>query len=216
MRKVLIPVALLLTAAFASAQGHGGPHFRFAGSDGGSMVQLALRADVQKDMGVSGDQKSKLVELEQRMQDAVAANLQEFEKNKESDPNKMRDAIGATGDKFAAELPTVLTADQAKRLKQILIQKAGYGYVQRKEVQDELGLSDDQRAKIATAQADLLKAFDGFRTSSTMDPKMMRKASQEAIEARNQAIADALTADQRAKFEEMKGAPFTFDDEIKG
>jgi hypothetical protein len=216
MRKLFVPIAVLLSAAVCHAQGHGNSmHFRFAGADGGSMVQLALRPDVMKELAITSDENTKLLDLEKRMQDAVTANLDSFSKSGETDPNKMRDAIGATGDKFAMELPSILTADQAKRLRELLIQKNGYGALNRKDLQEELALTDDEKAKLSAANGDMLKAFDGMRTSSTMDPKMMRKAVQEAIDARNKAIESALTDDQRSKFEAMKGTPFTFDDAAK-
>jgi hypothetical protein len=214
MKRVISLTLLLTAAAFSVAQGHGGMHFRFQGSDGGTMVQLAQRPDVQKELGATPDETTKLADLETRMETAVGAGMTDLTKGDNPDPNTIRNGIQAIGDKFALELPTILTADQDKRLRELLIQRAGFSAAQRKDVQDELGLTDDQRAKIKGATADMLKTFDGLR--GEVDAKKIQDEAKAAIDTRNKAIEDAMTPDQRTKFEAMKGKPFTFDEDKKG
>lgn len=204
-------LCLLAACVFAAAQGHGSNKgFRFAGSDGGSLVQLALRPDVQKELALTEEQKAKLDDLESRMQAQVKADLEAMEKSGESDPDKMRSTIGATGDKFAGELPNVLSADQNKRLLGLMLQRAGYGAVLRKDIQEALGVTDEQRTAFAAANKALLASFDDMRTMK-MSMEEMRKMSQDKVNERNAAIEKALTVEQRTKFEAMKGAPFEFE-----
>ena len=204
MKRFLLISAFVIAAATSVAQGHGpARHFRFAGSDGGSMVQLALKPEVQTELGLSATQKSKLSALEAAMQAEVSADFAAMQKSKVSDPNKMRGTVSATGDKFARALPTILNSAQNKRLHQLVIQKAGYGAVLRDDVKNELHLTAAQRAKVAKAEADLLAGFDKIRSGAKADPMAM-------VAARDKAVGDALTRAQKKQFEAMKGKPFKF------
>lgn len=205
MKRFLVLIAMAAGAALSFAQGHGpAHHFRFAGSDGGSMVQLALQPDVQTELKVTADQKTKLAALENAMQTEVSADFAAMQKNKVADPNKQRGTISATGDKFAKSLPSILNKDQYSRLRQILLQKAGYGAVLRPDVQEDLGLTKAQKAGVAKAEADLLAGFDKFaKGDRSGDPMAM-------VRARDKAVGDVLTAKQKAKFDAMQGKPFKF------
>ncbi len=206
MRQLLILAALVTAAAFATAQGHGTAHrFRFAGSDGGSLVQLAERPEVQTELGLTNEEKAKLSALENGMQAQVTANFEAMQKSKTTDPNKMRGTISATGDKFARALPGILTKPQYKRLQELMLQKAGYGAVLRDDVKAQLHVTAAQKTKIAKAESDLLAGFDKIRANG------MGKANPMAmVAARDKAVQNALTPAQQKQFEAMKGKPFKF------
>ena len=203
MKKLLI-LAALATAALSAAQGHGQPHrFRFAGSDGGSLVQLALRPEVQTELALTLEEKSKLSALEAGMQAEVTADFVAMQKSKTTDPNKMRGTVSNTGDKFAKALPGILTKPQNTRLHQLMLQKAGYGAVLRDDVKAQLHVTAAQKTKIAKAEADLLAGFDKIRAGGKADPMAM-------VAARDKAVQKALTPAQQKRFEAMKGKPFKF------
>src|SRR5690349_13446741 len=121
MKRAFWVAALSIVAAFSAAQGHGGMHFRFAGSDGGTLVQLAQRDDVQKELAVTDEQKTKLADVEDRMEKDIESNFADMESKHVEDPNVMRHTISDVGEKFAKELPSVLSEGQAKRLMELLI-----------------------------------------------------------------------------------------------
>ncbi|MEA2552697.1 MAG: hypothetical protein QOJ65_873 [Fimbriimonadaceae bacterium] len=218
MKKIAVFLVPLVLASLAIAQGHGGPRkFRFAGADGGSMVQLALRPDVQKEIAATDEEKAKLADLEERMQAQVQADFEAMAKANESDPNKMRGKIGATGDTFAEELPKILTVPQTQRLHELLIQKVGDSALLRKDVQQELGLTDAQLAQVADAEAGLLKAFDGMlNAEKPLTRDEMRAVSAKAMADRNEKLQKMLTDKQKADFKAMAGKPFTFEDQKPG
>ena len=216
MKRVLILITSLALAALSVAQGHGGQHFRFAGSDGGTLVQLAQRPDVQKELAVTDAEKSKLADLETRMEDAVSKDFETLMSSNEQDPNKMRTTISSTGDMFANELPNILTADQYKRLMELLIQRAGYSALERKDVQDALGFTGDQKTKVNDAQTALLKAFDSLQANDQGDVVKMKADAKAAMQTHSDALKNILTPDQATKFEAMKGKTFTFDEDQKG
>jgi hypothetical protein len=213
MKRVLFICVFLATAALSLAQGHGGSRFMFGATDGGSMVQLLLRDDVLKELAVTDDQKSKINALESRLDAQVVADFEKLQKDNVGDPDTMRGAISSTGDKFAKELPDILTADQFKRLRQLLIQKTGYSTLGRKDIQEELGFSDEQRQKVKDAQRALLDAFDGLMGEPAEKRMSIVK---DAREAHQKTLKEILTADQFAKFDEMKGKPFIFEATKKG
>lgn len=217
MNKFLVFVALLGMVATAFAQKtppHMARRFRFFGADGGSLVQLSIRNDVQKELKVSDEQKTKIADLDHRMQSQIIDKMTEMSKDDKLTPNEMRGGISAIGEKFAVELADVLTADQKKRLLEVLLQQVGYLAVQREDIQDKLGLSEPQRSQVKQAQHDATARLDKIRErmmKEEMSPEERKKISDANIEAHKAAIAAALTDEQRAKFKEMQGAPFEFE-----
>lgn len=213
--KRFIPIALItLTAALSLAQGHGGPRrFMFGATDGGSLVQLLLRKDVLKELAISADQVAKINDLESRLDKQVQADFQKLSDDKVEDADTMRGTISKTGESFAKELPDILTKEQATRLRQILIQKTGYSTLGRKDIQEELGFSDEQKQKVKDAQRALLNSFDALMEQPEEKRGEIVKA---AREKHQQDLKSILSSEQSAKFDEMKGKPFTFEDEKKG
>ena len=238
--RVFITASLLAAAALSMAQGqvqaptkpqtppppvaqgsantgHGtAMHFRFAGSDGGSMVQLAMRPDVQKELALTPDEETKIADLNDRMLTQVTSDFQKMQSDGVQDPNKMRDTISGTGNKFATELPTILTADQNKRLFELLLQRSGYSALERADVQTALGFTDDQKAKVDAAQKALLSAFDDLRTKNFNSREELQAAAKSAMDTHTDALKAILTPDQATKFDAMKGKPFTFEEAKKG
>ena len=203
MNKFLVIFAVSLAAALSFGQGHTKGHFQFQGSDGGSLVQLAQRPEVQKELKVTASQKAKLTDLENRLEDAV---MSDFKKDLPTD--KMRTTVMNTGNGFADELPKILTPAQNKRLLGLLIQKANYSALERDDVQKDLGFSKAQKGKVDAAQADLLKSFDAVQTQKNKNAAMLMVRSAMARHAA--ALKAIMTKSQEKKFEAMKGKPFTF------
>ena len=203
LQKTLILSAAIAAAAIAVAQGHTSGHFRFQGSDGGSLVQLAQRDDVQKELKVNGAQKTKLADLENKLEAAVQTDMQHM-----SSVDNMRNTVMNTGNDYAKKLPSILDATQNKRLLQLLIQQAGYSSLERSDVQKDLGFSKAQSAKVDTAQTTLLKSFDAVQKQNNKKAAMLMVQS--AMMKHTADLKAVLTKSQASKFEAMKGKPFAF------
>lgn len=171
------------------------------------MVQMTHRADVAVELNVTAEQKAKLDALEDAMQTEVS-NVMSAPSD---DPDETRNRISDVGNKCAADLKQILTPRQYGRLREILFQKAGYGAVLRRDVQDELALDAGQKKGVDEAEAGMLQKFDELRSAS-LAPAEMRATMMQTIGARDKAIEDLLTPRQKAQFFRMKGKPFKFED----
>ncbi|QYK56494.1 MAG: hypothetical protein KF733_03215 [Fimbriimonadaceae bacterium] len=208
--KLVLALGLAVFAALASAQGRGGGGMMM-GRGGGSTF-LLQRPDVQADLKLTSDQKSKLDALQAKMRDAMQgmrgnagqggdrqAMMQEFAKMRQENDKAVKE---------------ILTPQQAKRLDELDIQIAGNGVLVRPEIQEKLGLSDDQKKQIADLQQ---RMFDTMR--ETMDRVQNQEIDREEAQAETQnlrkkneeAMGAVLTAEQKAKLKELGGAPFKMD-----
>lgn len=196
----------MVSASFAQG-------FRGFGRGGPQMgAALLRRDDVKNDLKLTDDQKTKLLDL----QDKTGSQMRELFQNGGAggDREKMQADMKVIMDNANKEANTILTPDQQTRLKQIGIQLAGFGAVQVKEIADELKITDDQKAKIA----DLKKTADDANTS-VMEKVRSQEIDREAAgaafkkngDALNSEIGKILTDAQKAKLKEMGGPTFTPD-----
>jgi hypothetical protein len=106
-----------------------------------------------------------------------------------------------------AKLAEILLPNQLKRLNEIYIQQLGTRAFDDEEVATALSITAEQKTSIAKVReeqgAAMRELFTGGGDREAARTKMaeMRKATDEKIIA-------VLTADQKAKFDEMKGKPF--------
>ncbi|WP_144240982.1 hypothetical protein [Fimbriimonas ginsengisoli] len=236
----VLAVALCAAALVGTclAQGGGGQRGnrqgRGARNGPPSLTQLALRSDVQADLAVTDDQKTKLAEL--RPQRGNRANGG-------AGAGGGAGAVGGGGagvgggavggggqrgnrapvdpavlaERRAAEkkaLEAVLNADQMKRLEEIRIQVAGDQAILDPEVQKTLSFTDDQKAKVKEVQ-------DKYRSAmTTMREKMQngdldRQGMQEAMKTNNKVLGEELhkilTPAQADQLKTLGGKPFKAD-----
>src|SRR5207245_2781460 len=79
------------------------------------------------------------------------------------------------------------------------------------EVQAELKITDEQRTKIQTIVDDQRNAMrELFQGGGGGDRQAMMQKMQELRKQTDDKIAAVLTDDQKSKWKEMTGAPFTF------
>jgi len=214
LNKLVLIVTVAAVACSAMAQGGGGGgrggQRGMRGGNPFSAMTLLRRADVQKDLGISDDQKTKIDAVQagvrQKSQDAVAAAG--------DDRQAQQAARTKVNDDAAKDAMAVLTADQQSRLKGIIVQLAGPRAATIKEIQAELGLSDDQKKSIAdlvtrqgTANRDLFaKQQDGSMTAAEVAAE--RKKNDGVL---GDEVGKVLTDAQKAKLKEMAGKPFVAD-----
>lgn len=123
------------------------------------------------------------------------ARFEEFRKQAEERQKEMQ-----------AKLAEILLPHQLDRLKQIYIQVQGVGALQDAEIAKELGISDEQKEKMAevrtAAGAKMRELFQGG------DREAAREKFAELRESINKDVLALLTTEQQEKFEKMKGEKF--------
>ncbi|MCG9895158.1 MAG: hypothetical protein MH204_06750 [Fimbriimonadaceae bacterium] len=220
--KAIAVASLALAASLSMAQGRPGGMGMGMMMQGGGMgdAMLLNSPDVQKDLKLTDEQKSKLEAIRteamagfgggrgqggQRPQgQAQGGQAQGGQRPGAVDwQARMREL----NDKTMA----VLTDAQKARLKQIGIQVAGGRALMRDDVQKDLDLRAAQKQQLKALndsfQAGMMTMFQQMR-----DGSMSREDMQATIE-RNNKILDAeavkvLTPEQKTKFEAMKGPKF--------
>jgi hypothetical protein len=112
-----------------------------------------------------------------------------------------------------AKLAEILLPNQLKRLTEIYVQQAGTGALQDEEIAKELGISDAQKTQIAKVRDDfsakrreMFQPGGGGRGGG--DFEAMRAKMVEMNKAQDEQILAVLSAQQKTKFEEMKGKTF--------
>ena len=220
----VLALSVMVVSAFAQGGGGGG---RGQGRGGqrnmgmqGGPTQLVNRKDVQTELKITAEQKTKLDAALEKVRADRRAAMQggggNFQDMSQEERQKMQ-AANAAADLKALE--SALTKEQITRLNELVIQRAGNGAILRAEVQKELGITDDQKKKIADLQT---KQQEAMRSSMSGMQDMSREERQEAMQKmqetfrKNQEIMNAelgkiLTPEQAAKLKTMGGAPFKFD-----
>jgi len=183
--------------AFGGAFGGG-----FGGPGGGGAMGMLMREDVRKELELLDDQIAELQKIGEGMRDAMRDAFSGDENvPREERFQKMRETMEKVQKDIQAKVDKVLLPHQAKRLKQLENQMNMRGGATRalgggSPIADELGLTDAQKEKIR-AKAEQLEA----------------ELRQKLAELRNKAqeeLLKELTPQQQAKFKDMVGEPFEF------
>ncbi len=205
-------LATALLVADAQAQPPGGRGGRGRGMMGGPgfglMMQLNLvtNADVQKDLDVVDDQKTKLNDLVSQQRTAMQDLFQSMQDlSQEERQAKMQ----KFQEDFQKKLADILLPKQVDRLKQIQLQAEGPMALNNPDVVKALNLTDDQKEKFKTineeAQTKNQEALQGLRGQE------FRTKMQELNKDLMDKLLAVLTPDQTAQFDKMKGAKVDFD-----
>jgi len=202
-------VALVATVALTStalAQ-RGGGGFGMRGGGGG--IGMLRTPEVQTELKLTDEQKTKVTALSEKLQSERRGQGQNFQDLSAEERQKMMADRRAAEDK---QLGEILNADQMKRYHQLQLQQTGMMAVTQKDVADQLNLTADQKTKIqeivSAQQAEMRSMFQGGGGGgdrSAMREKMMAMRKQT-----DDKIAAVLTDDQKSKWKELTGAPFTF------
>lgn len=235
-----LAVAVSSVAAPAMAQrpegGRGGFRGGFGGGFGGGggprlTVFSALRAEpVQKELAITEEQKTKLMALGDEVQTAMRElgggfgrpgegerpSLEEMQKRMAETREKTEKLIA---EKKPA-LMAILSADQATRLEQIVLQAKGGEALNDKDLQAKLMMTDEQKEKLASITKEFgdkeRESFAGMRREGgegrgNFDPEAMRAAMEKRAaigKERDAALVAVLTPAQAEQFDMLKGKEF--------
>jgi len=210
-KKLILIAAASALVCGAMAQGGGFGQGRRGGFGmQGDPLQLTGREDVQKDLALTDDQKTKLTELRDKVQAKMGEAFQAARDAAGDDRDAMRKAMQATMAKISEEnakaVAEILTADQSKRLKEIIVQFAGVQVVvNNKEIQKELGITDEQKAKFTELQTRQQTATREAMQNAQGDQAAMREIFTKNAKIMEEEVNKVLTDAQKAKLKELGG-----------
>ncbi len=230
VRVAAVLAGLLLAPAFSFAQapGGGGGRGGFGGGrggfGGGGISSLLGMEEVQKEISITDEQKAELTKIGEAARGAGAAggagfDREAFEKLTEEERNKKFAEMRAAGEertkKSEEAIKTLLKPEQWTRLGELRVQRDGMRAWSRAEVQKELGLTEEQIAKIKTLNDANAPTGGpgGGRPGQDQSEEEAAKAQAERAAKRkayDEGMAAVLTADQTAAWAKMQGAKFEF------
>lgn len=214
---------LITTATLAMAQGPGGPGgpggrrmggFGMQGGMMGGGLMLLRMPEVQTELKMTQPQIAKIDEAQQTVREAMREVFQGgFQNMTQEERQKAMAKIEEIQNKAVA---SILDQTQLKRFKQLELQRAGAMALMRPAVAKELGLTEQQQAKLRELQQkqmeDMRALFQGggFQNMTPEERQQLGQKMQEMRKKAEEAALGVLTAEQKAKWTEMIGKPFKF------
>ena len=195
-----VAVAFLMVS-LATAQEEG-QRRRGGGGFGGRGIPKAMLLQSEKvrsELKVTDEQQQKLRDLAQQARPQGGQGEQSREE---------REQRAAEMD---AKVKEILTAEQSQRLDEIALQVRGASALAEQEYAQKVGLEREQRMKIreiVQAQGEKMRAT--FQEAQG-DREAIREGMAKVRKETDEQVLAALTADQKQKYETMKGKPFEID-----
>lgn len=211
---------MALAAGVFAQGGRGG--FGQRGGFGGGPLQLLRRDDVKDELKLTSDQTSKINDLQQasrqKSMDAFqSAGIQFGGGPPDADTRKkMNEVMVKLNEQTQKDVDAILTPEQSKRLKELTVQRAGNAIANNPMFQKEIGITDEQKAKLADLQEKQQAAMMSLFSNQDMSREDRQAAMEKNTKIMADEIAKVLTDDQKKKITEMGGAPFTFKDTPRG
>ena len=204
-RPTLMCVALALAAVIV---GTAFAQPGFFGGGGVSPAQLVMNKGVQEELKLTDEQKEKAAKINEDLR----GKMREAFQNAAGDFEKVREEMQKLNAAAAKPINEMLKPEQAKRLKQIELQVAGFNALSREDVQKELKLTDKQKTEIKTASEkmrnDIMELFQGG-----FDPEKAQE-NQKKIQAMNkenvEKVVKTFNDEQKKTWTEMLGKPFNY------
>lgn len=225
MGKLMVACAVLSSAALVAAQGGGGGgggrgqgrggfgQGMFGGYDA-TGLRLLNRADVQRDLGVTDDQKTKLQALQPQRGGGGGGGFGGGGGGGGADAEARRAEMEKRNVETRAKIAEVLKPEQVTRLQEINVQLAKNRAILNADVQKTLGVTDDQKKKIEDLNRKMMEAnmglFQQMRDGS-MTQDQLRESMVKNNETMNAELGKILTAEQAAKLKAMGGKEFKAD-----
>lgn len=214
---------VVLATTVATAQqpsGRGGRGFggMMGGGRGGDpTLRLLTSPEVQKDLELVDDQVTQLKaigeDVRAKMQKEFSGIRDLPRDQQRARFTEMQAKLKPITDEAVKKVQEVLLPHQVDRLKELSIQVRGAGALADAKVQEDLGLSADQKTKLTKIQEDATTAIRAmFDAARNLDDDARRAKFAENREKTQKMIKDAsdealnvLTTDQKDKLEKMKG-----------
>jgi hypothetical protein len=209
-------VGALLATCVGSARAQGGRRFggMMGGPMGGGLMLLSI-PEVQQELKMTQPQIDKLQTKQQELRQAMQEIFQGGG-GPPSSPEEREKIFARIRELQDKALADILDTRQQKRFRQLELQRQGPAALARKDVADELKLTEAQRGQIQTIQQQAGEAMRGamqgvdFQNMTPEDRQKLGAKMQEIQKAAGDKITATLTAAQRAQWKTMQGEPFKF------
>jgi Spy/CpxP family protein refolding chaperone len=166
---------------------------------GGGTLALLSQKSVQQELKLTDDQIKKAEELLQKQRSG--AGLRDVPRD------QIREKMQELAKANQAALAEILKPEQTKRLREIALQRQGPMAIANPQVAEALKLTEDQKEKIRAIQRE---SFEGLRTGGRGGNfEEIRAKMAERRKESSEKIQNLLTDEQKAKWKELLGAPFT-------
>ena len=109
-----------------------------------------------------------------------------------------------------AKIKGILNSAQFNRYHELVLQQRGPVALLEKQVGDKVGLSQAQREQILQVMEQNRMNMRPPQPGQQSDPEAMRKQMDAQKQANDAKILAVLTSEQRSKWQQMLGKPFTF------
>jgi Spy/CpxP family protein refolding chaperone len=171
----------------------------------GGGANLLRRPEVQAELKLTDDQKTKVTEMLQKLRESQQARGQDL---RDASPEERQKIMAAVQAEQMKQVNAILNTDQQKRFKEISLQQQGYSALAQPAVADELKLTDDQKSKLKDivqhqqeAMREIFQSAGGDRAAAQEKMQTLRKETDDKIAA-------LLTDDQKNNWKAMLGGPF--------
>lgn len=225
--KFVAVAAVAVIAVSSFAQGGGGGRGGFGGGQFGrggfggmqdaSGAFLLNREDVAAEIKLTADQKAKLDSIRQAQRDKMREMFQGGGGG--GDREAMMAEMRKLQEANNKETMAVLNDDQKKRLKELAVQRMGNSAIMNADIQKELGVTDDQKAKIKDLQDKQQAANQALgerMRNQEIDRDQFQAAMTKNREVMNAELAKIMTDAQKAKLTAMGGKAFKFVEQERG
>ncbi|HMF36256.1 MAG TPA: hypothetical protein VKF17_06435 [Isosphaeraceae bacterium] len=197
-------VALMAGPALAQQRRGGGGGRGFFG--GGNIGGLLSNASVQQELKLDATQMEKAKELSAKLRERVTAATQGLEGHERfTKMREMSKEINAEANTGAKEF---LRPEQMKRLHQIHHQQQGAQAFTDEHVQSHLKLTEAQKSEIDSIVQASNTEMQPLLQNMRSDPEGTRAKLAEHRKETLSKIESKLTAEQKATWKDMLGAPF--------
>jgi Spy/CpxP family protein refolding chaperone len=169
-------------------------------------VVLAQLDEVAKDLKLTDDQKKKVVELDDKLNEERRALWEEAA----GDFDSIREPMNKLNAEIATDLAKELDDAQKTRLAQIYVQANGPAALFDPTVAGELKITDEQSQKLLDLRNANRTAFQDVDWQN-ISPEEAEKEIDTMIDTQNKEYAAILTEEQRAAFEKMQGEKLEID-----
>ncbi len=240
LASVVLALAVLASPAMAQPPGGAGGGGRFGGGMMGGMMGGGMMGgglgllrieQVQEELKLTEEQKTKLQDLADKLREQGGRGQRgDFQNLSEEERRERFQQMMAEGQKRMEEarksVEEILTADQAKRLKQIEWQQLGPAALLQPEVAEAVGLSGEQKEQLATVAREAgekrMQLFQGARGGEQGDRRQqgqdmrqrfeeMREKGEQITQEFNKKSMAVLESEQKGKLKELMGTPFELD-----
>jgi len=169
------------------------------GRGGMTLTGLLAQESVQKELKLSDEQKAKVKDIADKQRES-------FRGLRDLSTEELMAEIQKQIKENEEALSGALGADPMTRLRQISLQVRGAAAFSDPTVVSALSLTDEQQAKVKAIQDEAQQARRAFDPDQLEESRARIEAARKAAREKTQEL---LTEEQKTKWKELIGAPFT-------